>query len=450
MLVSWRSQVRAWAQMALVVAPIALVTGAACALFLWALDAVTQVRFAYPALLYGLPLGGVVIAYLYERHGKNSSRGNNLILEAIHRAQSENPDDDSSLVPRRMAPLILVTTLLTHLFGGSAGREGTAVQMGGSLAAGWSRLLRLQGRTKRLALLCGIAAGFGGVFGTPLAGAVFALEVLWHGRLETEETLLCLLAAMGSDWCAQALGAHHVHYAVMFPPTGAWLFDATLALKVAFAAVLFGLVARAFVELTGGIGHLFKARVSQPLLRPVIGGALLVALTALVGTRDYLGLSVLPGNPDSITLPSAFEAGGANAFSWVWKTIFTALTLGSGFKGGEVTPLFFIGATLGNTLSGPLHAPLSLLAAVGFVAVFAGASKTPLASTIMGIELFGAQGAPLFALACFIALWSSGERSIYQRPELRRGEEEREEEEISPPQMDTDVTTDGHRSRKRK
>lgn len=403
--------------MALIVLPIAVATGAACALFLWLLDEVTKLRFANPALLFGLPLGGVVIAYLYERHGKNAGRGNNLILEAIHSARSENPDSDSSLVPRRMAPLILVTTLITHLFGGSAGREGTAVQMGGSLAAAWVLLLRLQGRAKRLALMCGIAAGFGGVFGTPLAGAVFALEVLWYGRLETEETLLCLLAAMGSDWCARALGAHHTHYKVAFPPPGTELFDIALAAKVAFAAVLFGLAARLFVELTECIGHTFKAQVSAPLLRPVIGGVLLIALTYLIGTRDYLGLSVLSPHPGAITLPSAFEAGGADPFSWGWKTIFTALTLGSGFKGGEVTPLFFIGATLGNALSGPLHAPISLLAAIGFIAVFAGASKTPLACTIMGIELFGAQGAPLFAIACFIAQWASGHPSIYQRPD---------------------------------
>ncbi len=416
MFVSWPGRVREWVRVALIVLPIALATGAACALFLWALDEVTQVRFAHPALLFALPLGGVVIAYLYERHGGNSARGNNLILEAIHSTQSENPDDDSSLVPRRMAPLILVTTLLTHLFGGSAGREGTAVQMGGSLAAGWALLLRLEGRAKRLALLCGVAAGFGGVFGTPLAGAVFALEVLWRGRLETEETLLCLLAAMGSDWCAKALGAHHVHYKVVFPSAEPIWFDTLLAVKVAFAAVLFGLAARLFIELTERIGHVFKTRIPWPLARPVVGGVLVIALTLLLGTRDYLGLSVMPSHPGAITLPSAFEAGGAAPFSWGWKTIFTALTLGSGFKGGEVTPLFFIGATLGNVLSGPLHAPLSLLAAVGFIAVFAGASKTPLASAIMGIELFGAQGAPLFALACFIAVWASGQGTIYQRP----------------------------------
>ncbi|BCM89346.1 chloride/fluoride channel protein [Abditibacteriota bacterium] len=418
-----------WVRVALIVLPIALATGAACALFLWLLDEVTKVRFAHPALLFALPVGGVVIAYLYEWHGKESGRGNNLILEAIHSAQSENPDDDSSLVPRRMAPLILVTTLLTHLFGGSAGREGTAVQMGGSLAAGWALVLKLEGRTKRLALLCGVAAGFGGVFGTPLAGAVFALEVLWHGRLETEEILLCLLAAMGSDWCAKALGAHHVHYKVVFPLAGAGWFDVGLAAKVAFAAVLFGLAARAFVELTEAIGHVFKTRIPWPLARPVVGGLLVIGLTFLVGTRDYLGLSVLAEHPGAITLPSAFDAGGATPFSWLWKTVFTALTLGSGFKGGEVTPLFFIGATLGNTLSGPLHAPVALLAAVGFVAVFAGASKTPLASAIMGIELFGAGGAPLFALACFIAMWASGAPGIYQRPrpeEETRGKGEEE------------------------
>ena len=411
MLLLWRAKIRDFARLFLLIAPISLATGAACALFLRLLDEVTEFRFAHPALLFALPFAGVVIAYFYERHGKNSSRGNNLILEAIHSSQSENPDDDSSLVPRRMAPLILFSTLITHLFGGSAGREGTAVQMGGSIASAWARALGLNRQTTRLALLCGIAAGFGGVFGTPLAGAVFALEVLWRGRLETEEALLCLLAAMGSDFFARSLGAHHHVYVVAFQSSSTFV-EIVLAAKVAFAAVLFGLAARVFVELSELIAHTFKTRIQNPLARPFVGGVGIIALTQLLGTRDFLGLSVSSPDANAVTLGSAFETS-APPFAWLAKTVFTALTLGSGFKGGEVTPLFFIGATLGNALSGPLEAPVSLLTAVGFVAVFAGASKTPLASTLLGIELFGAHGAPLFALACFVAARSSGERGLY-------------------------------------
>ena len=412
MLPFWRDKIRDFARAFFIVVPIALVTGAACALFLRLLDNATNLRFAHPAFLFGLPLAGVVIAYFYERHGKNSSRGNNLILEAVHGASGENPDDDSSLVPRRMAPLILGATLVTHLFGGSAGREGTAVQMGGSLAAAWAQMLGLNGRFKRLALLCGIAAGFGGVFGTPLAGAVFALEVLGTGKIETEEALACLLAAIGSDWCSRALGVHHHQYIVAFSSSASGAWEVVLTLKIAFAAVLFGLAARTFIELTEAISHAFATRIKNPLARPFVGGVGIIALTQLLGTRDYLGLSVSSPDAHAVTVASAF-GNGAPPFAWLAKTVFTALTLGSGFKGGEVTPLCFIGATLGSALSGPLHAPVSLLAAVGLVGVFAGASKTPLASTLLGIELFGAHGAPMFALACFIAARSSGPRGLY-------------------------------------
>ncbi len=407
----WRHSLRDFARTLFIVAPIALVTGAACALFLRLLDLATNLRNAHPALLLGLPLGGVVIAYFYEHHGKNSARGNNLILEAVHGASGENPDDDSSLVPRRMAPLILLATLLTHGFGGSAGREGTAVQMGGSIASAWAQTLGLSGQNKRLALLCGVAAGFGGVFGTPLAGAAFALEVLWRGKIETEDALCCLLAALSSDWCARALGAHHHPYVVEFASSGG--DEIVLAFKVAFAAVLFGLAARAFIELTEAVSHVFKTRIKNPLARPFVGGLGILALTWLLGTRDYLGLSAYSPDAGAITLGSAFESG-APPLAWFAKTVFTALTLGSGFKGGEVTPLFFVGATLGNALSSPLGAPMSLLAAAGLVGVFAGASKTPLASTLLGIELFGAQGAPMFALACFVAARSSGSRGLYR------------------------------------
>jgi len=398
----------------LVILPIAVATGAACAFFLWALEIVTRLQSDYSWLLLSLPLAGWLTAWLYERHGRGAEEGNNLILEAIHTRAENNSDDDSSLVPRRMAPLILVVTLLTHGAGGSAGREGTAVQMGGSLGATWARLLRLDAQQHRLALLCGIAAGFGGVFGTPLAGAVFALEVLWRGRIETEEAGACLLAALIGDWTSRGLGTVQSVYPTLAGDADS--LDIFLAGKIALAAIAFGLAARAFSELTHGVGHLLKTRLPNPLARPVIGGVVVVALTFLVRTRDYNGLS-LP------LLARCFDGGFVSSWAWAGKTIFTALTLGSGFKGGEVTPLFVIGASLGNALSSPMHAPVALFAALGLVATFAGASKTPLASTFLGLELFGANHAPLFALACFVATWASGSRGIYEAQRLRaRGE----------------------------
>jgi H+/Cl- antiporter ClcA len=385
------------------VIPLALLTGSACALFLWGLDHAVHTFLGHPALLWALPFAGVAVAWLYREYGASSEGGNNLIIDAVHGT------DDSPLVPRRMAPLILVTTWTTHLFGGSAGREGTAIQMGGAIASTWAGLLRLDGSQTRTLLLCGIAAGFGGVFGTPLAGCIFALEVLAIGHLNFRALLPCLLAALVANWTVNAWGVGHIHYRVAVAPS----FDLSLIFKIALAAVAFGLTALLFAELTHGLGHLFKSKIKNPLLRPFLGGLILIALAYALGTRDYLGLGTIAAHPGAVTISSAFESGGAHTLSWFWKLLFTALTLGSGFKGGEVTPLFFIGATLGNALATLFHCPVDLLAALGFIAVFAGASNTPLACTILGIELFGVANAPYYALACFIACACSGQSGIY-------------------------------------
>ncbi len=413
--------------------PLGLLIGSACAGFLRGLDFVTQSRFSHPNLLFLLPFAGVLVEFCYRKIGAGSEAGNNLLLEAVNREETENREesdpetvtspDSSPIVPRRMAPLIVAATFVTHLCGGSAGREGTAVQMGGALASAWGRLFRLGREETRIILLCGIAAGFAGVFGTPLAGAVFALEVLAVGRFKTDALMPCLLAALVSHWSVAALGVHHAHYGVapLADPQNA-IFDALLALKIGLASVAFGLAASFFVAFTHGVANFLKRSFQNSLWRPFIGGCVVIALALALGTRDYLGLGVSSPDAGAVTLSSAFESGGADSFSWAWKLVFTAVTLGSGFKGGEVTPLFFIGATLGNALAAPLHAPVSLLAATGFLAVFAGATKTPLACTLMGIELFGAEFAPYFALACFAAQLCSGETGVYssQRKRMTR------------------------------
>lgn len=391
--------------------PLSLVVGSLSALFLWSLDAVTQLRFQVPWLLYFLPLAGIPISIMYDRFGKNADAGNNLLMDAIHGSR----DGDSSVViPGRMAPLILISTLITHLFGGSAGREGTAVQMGGAIAAKLGQLIRLNHSDSRILLMAGISAGFAGVFGTPLAGAVFAMEVLAIGMLSYEALLPCLAAAVLSHWVVAAWGVEHAH--ILIPPN---LADTGLvpllglAGKVALAAIAFGLVSVFFSRLTHFFSSQFKRWIAIPMLRPVLGGLIILALVSVMGTRDYLGLSTISPDMDGISLASAFTTGGVDPLSWFWKTLYTAITLGSGFKGGEVTPLFFIGASLGNLLSQPLAAPTALFAALGFVAVFSGATNTPLACTIMGIELFGAEYTLFFAIACFVAYLFSGHNGIY-------------------------------------
>ena len=394
------------------VAPIAAAVGSACALFLWALERATAIRLEQSWLLFLLPVAGIGISALYGWLGESSEGGTNLLMEAIHGHENE---DSSVVVPRRMAPLILITTVITHLFGGSAGREGTAVQMGGSIASAAGRWLRLSRADMRTLLMAGVAAGFGGIFGTPLAGAVFAMEVLVVGRISYDALIPCLIASVISDWACGAWGVHHTQYTIAAATMPFWgaHFNWLLASKVALAAVAFGLVSTLFAELTHGINHFLKSAIKRPVLRPVVGGLCVITLVYLLGTRDYLGLGVSSPDPNAITIVSAFSPQGAQVWSWWWKLLFTAITLGSGFKGGEVTPLFFIGAALGNVLARILGAPVDLFAGLGFIAVFAGATNTPLACTLMGIELFGSHYTVYFMLACFLAYLFSGHSGIY-------------------------------------
>jgi len=389
--------------------PLGIVVGTACAGFLWALDAVTLLRFQYSWLVWLLPAAGAVSAGLYFHFGQNSERGSNLILDEIHQPKEG--------VPLRMAPLVLLGTLITHLFGGSAGREGTAVQMGGSLASTLNRIPGFRRADSSIMLSAGMAAGFAGVFGTPFAGTVFAIEVLTIGRMNLTAFVPCLIAAMVSDRTCLMLGATHTHYSIAGPDASSQFAgsaaDVSLLLKCVLVGIVFGLVSQLFVQTTHLV-HALCRRIPGPVwLRPVAGGLVVLALWLIAGRSDYLGLGVLSGPDSTITISSAFNSREPGPFSWLWKLIFTATTVGSGFKGGEVTPLFYVGATLGNALSGPMEAPMDLFAGLGFVAVFAGATNTPLACTIMAVELFGSDYVAAFAVTCATAWLFSGSAGLY-------------------------------------
>ena len=392
--------------------PFAAVIGSVVALFLWLLDHVTLIRWQHPWLLFLLPLAGVIIHFLYKVAGKNAEGGNALIIDEIH--------EPGAGVPLRMSPLVLVTTLLTHLFGGSAGREGTAVQIGGSLSAGMSRLFNLQKDDIQCLLACGVAAGFSAVFGTPIAGAIFAIEVLRRKSTRYPYLVPCIIAAFVADYVCRGYGIVHTPYFIGLNKQAYRLFgffeiNWRPLLFAAGAGILFGLAARLFIDSTHAVKKHANRLFKHKWMMPVTGGLLIILLTWLVGTDSYLGLGVTNPDPQAVSIVSSFQPGGAGYMSWYWKLLFTVITIGMGFKGGEVTPLFFIGAALGNAFAGITGNTVDLFAGLGFVAIFGGATNAPLACTLMACELFGAEQLIYYVVACFSAYLVSGAGSIYKR-----------------------------------
>lgn len=371
---------------------VGILSGSASAFFLIALDWVTNYRETTFWIYYLLPVIGLLIGFLYHYFGKTVEKGNNQIIDEITQPQKR--------LPWYMAPLVLIGTLLTHLGGGSAGREGTAVQMGGSLADQLNHIFPFNARDRKILLICGISGGFASVFGTPLAGTVFALEVYIIGRMRYEALIPSLFAAIIADIICSTWGATHLHYSIQS------VTDISFQnlLIVVLAGIMFAFAGWMFTKLTPFLKGFFD-KIPYPPLRPFVGG--IVVLLFLFGLNDFRlsGLGI-PTIVESFTSPQP-------GYLFFLKILLTAITLSSGFKGGEVTPLFFIGATLGSALSIILPLPTDLLAAMGFVAVFAAAANTPLACVFMGIELFGSQHALFIAIACFIAYLFSGHSGIY-------------------------------------
>lgn len=384
-------------------AAVGVACGAASALFLTLLERATQLRESHEYIVYALPVAGVVIGSIYERWGKPIAGGNNLVLDTIH--------EDTPQIPLRMAPMVLIGTVLTHVFGGSAGREGTAVQMGASLADEISHRLGVSKETRRQLLAAGIAGGFGSVFGTPIAGTIFGMEVVAIGRIGYDALLPALIASVVGDFVTRALGVSHTPYPAIAPVELTPLVFA----KLAVMGIAMALATIAFVELTHRSKRLLEAKVPRLPIRMFLGGAAIVVMWKLVGTSDYLGLGVP-------MIVRSFSDPNLPWFAFALKLGFTAVTLSAGFLGGEVTPLFFVGATLGSVFARVLGLPIELGAGVGIAAVFGAAANTPIALSIMAVELLGAPAFPHVMIVTVIAFLLSGHRGIYpaQRLHVRK------------------------------
>lgn len=367
--------------------------GSASAGFLISLDWATNYRENNLWIIAFLPIGGFIVGLLYHYLGKEVEAGNNLLIDTIHQPKQ--------IIPFQMAPFVYVGTIITHILGGSAGREGTALQMAGAIADQFSKPFRLSSFDRQTLIIAAVAGGFGSVFGTPLAGAIFAIEFYLIGKVRYNALYPAFITAIFSDIVTKLWQAQHTHYHIDNIPDVSF----SNIIYAIVVGVLCGLCAATFSKIIHFVGKLFKSKIAFPPLRPLIGGVIVAVIIWAIGTTKYIGLGIP-------TIVQSFDQQ-LPAYDFAIKMALTILTLSAGFKGGEVTPLFFIGATFGNALSYFIPLPTSLLAGMGFVAVFAGATNTPIACSMMAIELFGTECGVYVSIACVVSYLLSGHNSIY-------------------------------------
>jgi len=378
---------------------VGLLAGLAATVFLYALQYVTEAREHTPSLIWGLPMAGFAIAWVYHHYGKGTAGGTALIVDEIH--------EPREVIPLRMAPLVLIGTVVTHLFGGSAGREGTAVQMAASLAERVGQVSRLDPETRRILLAAGVGAGFGAAIGTPWAGAVFGLEVIRVRQWRWFALFECVIASWIGYFTTVLLGAPHSQYPGVAVPELtvkglAWIIPAGL---------VFGLAARVFLWITHQIEARAKRLTIYPPFVTAAAGLLLAVLFFLEGSGRFEGLGIRYIQ-EALQNQASFRDPACKAF-------FTALTVGSGFKGGEFIPLVFIGTTLGSALGLVIPLGFALLAAVGFAAVFGAAAATPFACAVMAVEIFGLPITPFVLVGCVVSSYCAGPHRIYH-PKIKR------------------------------
>ena len=375
-----------------------LVIGAAGTLFSFLLAFVTNLRLSHPWLLYLLPIGGLVIVGCYHLLHNQNDTGTNLVISSI------NAGDH---LPLRMAPLIFISTLITHLCGGSAGREGAALQLGGSIGNGIGSLFRFDEKDKHVMVMCGMSAAFSALFGTPLAAAIFPIEVISIGIMHYSALLPCVIASLVAHAVATMAGIEPETFVIAQIPD----FTISSSVKISVLAILCALVSILFCLTLHSAGHLYKRFIKNPYLRIFVGGCIVIVLTLLVGSQTYNGAGM-----DFIA--RCMEEATVRPEAFVLKMIFTAATLCAGFKGGEIVPSFFTGAAFGCLFGNLLGFSPTLCTATGMIALFCGVTNCPISSLLISFELFGYAGVPYFMLSVAFSYMLSGYFGLYHSQKI--------------------------------
>ncbi len=366
--------------------------------FYYGMQFVTNTRLQHPWLILLLPGAGAAIVGLYHLLHDEKDTGTNLVLSAIH--SNEN-------IPLRMAPLIFIATLLTHLFGGSAGREGAALQLGGSIGNSLGKLFHFDEKDQHIMIMCGMSAAFSALFGTPLAAAIFSMEVVSVGIMHYSALLPCVIASLTAHGIATACGIAPE----IFPISSMPAFTPKTAVIIGIFAVLCAVVSILFCTILHNAERLYKRFFKNPYLRVIVGGCIVIALTLLVGDQTYNGTGM------SI-IAECMEGKSVFPLAFLLKMIFTAATLGAGYKGGEIVPTLFIGATFGTFFASLTGCSAPLCAAVGMGAVFCGVTNSPITSLLICFELFGFEGMPYFLIAIALSYMLSGYYGLYSSQKI--------------------------------
>lgn len=377
---------------------IGAIVGTVASLFGHALLFVNAWRGGHPAIVLALPLSGLLIVALYRGTRNTDDKGTNTVIASIH---------SSVQIPFRMAPLIFISTVITHLCGGSAGREGAALQLGGSIAGKLGKALRLNDRDRNLIIMCGMSAGFSALFGTPLAATIFSMEVVSVGIMHYSALVPCASAAMIAHFVAQGFRIPPEVF-----PVACDAITVSGFFRIVLFAALAGLVSILFCMILHRTEQLYKKYLKNPYIRAAAAGLLVVILAAALGTDQYLGSGM------GIIEHIFHHREAAAPLAFLLKMIFTALTLGGGFKGGEIVPSLTIGAAFGSCLAAVLGLPLELVAACGMVGVFCGVTNSPITSLLLAFELFGFAGMPYYLVTVAVSYMISGRYGLYHAQKL--------------------------------